>query len=340
MLLAIIHITVKDYYHYSTNDFVMDPYFQAWVWNPTEVTNEFWRTWLDRHPDKNAEVEEARSLLGKLQFSAHKLSEDELSDLWVSIRTSKVQYEGSFRKGQTFKRGWYAAAVAAVALVMVLAFLRYEPKIVYETTYAQTKTVQLPDGSTVMLNANSRISFQEGWNSREPREVKLEGEAYFEVVHTQSNQPFRVQVEDGVAIEVLGTSFNVYHRIADTKVVLNSGKISLSVPNAGSEGKILMNPGELVEFKSNKLSRREVDASLYVAWTKSKLILDHTSLREIIQLLNDNYGMDVRVDNNALLNQTISGSMPMPSAENSVEQLAKAFRLKVTKVDNVFWLKE
>jgi ferric-dicitrate binding protein FerR (iron transport regulator) len=168
----------------------------------------------------------------------------------------------------------------------------------------------------------------------------LDGEAYFDVVHTHNHQPFIVKTDDGMAIEVLGTTFNVYHRTQDTKVVLNSGKIQLSLPAESNEERILMTPGDMVEFKESKLIKREVDANLYVAWTHDRLVLDHTSLGEIIQMLNDNYGVDVRVQNVELLKQTVSGSMPMPAAEESVDQIARAFRLKVAKDDDIFWLKE
>jgi len=316
----------------------MDQYFQSWVWNPNDESNRYWRDWLNRHPDKVQEVEEARDLLKKLKFSNYSLSDQELSSLWSDIKKSA----GATRSvpARSISGWWYAAAAAVITLAVVLTYgISKEDKVLYSTTFGETKTVVLPDGSSVILNANTKISFPTDWNEQPAREVWLDGEAYFEVVHKKNHQPFIVKVDDGVAVEVLGTTFNVYHRTKDTKVVLSSGKIQLSVPNQSSE-KILMTPGELVEFKQSKLSKREVDANLYVAWTKNRLVLDHTSLGEIMQLLQDNYGIDVKVEDDALLNQTVSGSMPMPAPEQSVEQIARAFRLKVTQDDSVYWLKE
>src|SRR6185295_2594805 len=140
-------------------------------------------------------------------------------------------------------------------------------------------TVVLPDRSTVILNANSHISFYKNWDQRPIREIWLDGEAYFSVVHKENHQPFRVSTAGGVAVEVLGTTFNVYHRAVETKVVLNSGKISLSFPFEAEEKKIVMNPGDLVEFKKDKYSKRVVDPRLYASWTDKKIILDQTSLR-------------------------------------------------------------
>jgi ferric-dicitrate binding protein FerR (iron transport regulator) len=116
--------------------------------------------------------------------------------------------------------------------------------------------------------------------------------------------------------------------------VLNSGRIQLSLPEALE--KVNMNPGELVEYNERKYSKRKVDPKLYTAWTQNSVVLNRTSLRELIHMIEDNYGIKVIVNDN-LLNQTISGSMPVTNAENLLQQIAKAFQLKLTKEnENVF----
>jgi transmembrane sensor len=104
--------------------------------------------------------------------------------------------------------------------------------------------------------------------------------------------------------------------------------------------KIVMNPGDLVEYKRKTYSRRTVNPTNYSAWTEKKLVLDHTSLREMIQLLKDNYGLDVSVRSEVLLNQTVSGSMPLADAVSMVDQIALAFQLKVENIENKFLLYE
>jgi ferric-dicitrate binding protein FerR (iron transport regulator) len=92
-----------------------------------------------------------------------------------------------------------------------------------------------------------------------------------------------------------------------------------------------MKPGELVEYSSNQVSKKNVNPEHYVAWTQNKLVLDHTSLREMVQMLNDNYGLQVEVMPKELLDQTVSGSMPAAREDELVEQVAKAFRLTALK---------
>jgi ferric-dicitrate binding protein FerR (iron transport regulator) len=143
-----------------------------------------------------------------------------------------------------------------------------------------------------------------------------------------------------VAVEVLGTTFNVYHRIEETKVVLNTGKIRLHLPSSSAAQDITMKPGDFVEYKQKSFSRRKVNPATYTAWTEKKLILDHTSLREMVEMMRDNYGVEVEVSADTLLSQTVSGSMPLGDAESLVQHIAETFELKFVKKKNTYLMYE
>nr|PZN49361.1 MAG: hypothetical protein DIU61_17040 [Bacteroidota bacterium] len=305
----------------------MDAYFQDWVKNPTPDSDAFWRAWMAAHPQKVAEIEEARYILKQLTFPKHRLSEAEVAGLWTRIRTVPVHH--TTRATQRFLRWGVAAAVILVGAV-VYALTSPAELVTYETAFGQTRSITLPDGSSVTLNANSKLSYRDNWGNAPIREVRLYGEAYFSVTHKEDDQPFVVRTDDGVAVEVLGTTFDVYHRTQETKVLLSSGKIRLSLPSANNE-KIIMQPGELVEYRSNQVSRKNVNAQNYVAWTESRLVLDHTSLREMVKMLYDNYGLLVEVSSPELLDQTVSGSMPTAGEDELILQIAKAFQLKAER---------
>lgn len=332
---------MKDYYHFSVNDFVMDENFRAWVWKPNDESNRFWRSWIANHPDKAVEVEEAISLLKKLSFPNYSLTEAEIATLWQEIKNSSQ----STKKGADIKstaiRWWLGAAAGVViSVVSFLLIWDNDKTISYETAYGETRTLLLPDSSTVILNANSKIVFNDDWNKNAIREVRLDGEAFFEVVHTRNHKPFQVKVGDGLAVEVLGTSFNVYHRKANTKVVLNTGKITLTYPEAKEEKKIVMKPGELVEYKEDRIVKRKVDPTMYAAWTENKIILNKTSLQEMIRMAKDNYGIEIEVASEKMLTQTVSGSMPVGDAESFANQIAKVFQLKISRENNKTLLHE
>jgi ferric-dicitrate binding protein FerR (iron transport regulator) len=207
--------------------------------------------------------------------------------------------------------------------------------VTYHTAFGESKNIVLPDSSTVVLNSNSSLRFQNDWDTKRSREIWIEGEAFFSVAHLKSNKPFIVRTTEGLGVRVLGTSFNVYHRTRETKVVLNTGRIELQLPEkANLKQNILMQPGDLVEYKDKSFSKKRVNPEVYSAWTEQKLVLDHTSLREMVKLLQDTYGITVIVKDDSLLNQTASGSMPIKDGEGLISQIAHIFQLKSEKQKN------
>ena len=324
----------------SVNDFALDDYFQSWVFRPDENTSAYWKLWLLNHPEKAAEIEEAKDILNNFSLPHYSLSQDDISYLWKKIQHHQADSTISASNLSPHTRWYWAAAAILVFVIATLSMISNPGQIEYHTEFGQTKTILLPDSSTVILNANSHLTFDKNWDQHSAREIWLNGEAYFSVVHKQDHQPFKVITPGGIAVEVLGTTFNVYHRAVETKVVLNSGQITLSFPVEKNEKKILMKPGELVEYKKDKYSKRLVDPKVYASWTEKKIILDQTSLQEMIRIAEDNYGVKVRVESEKMLKQTVSGSMPIGDANSFVTQVAMAFQLKVVREDDSYLLKE
>ena len=317
----------------------MDEYFQLWVFNPVGNVDSYWQNWLDENPDKRSDVEEARSTLLRLNFASFDLPSEDVSYVWNKIRNHHDDAVPTPKRFSGKRLVWYSSA-ASVLLLAIGSFFWTSPSsdVEYRTAFGETKIVTLPDSSTVILNSNSLLRLKSEWKSTTPREVWLDGEAFFSVIHKKDNQPFKVKPGEDVAIEVLGTTFNVYHR-DETKIVLNSGRIQLSLPTAQAGEKIMMKPGELVEYDEKKFVRRKVDPKMYTAWTEKNLVLNRTSLRELLHMVKDNYGIDVEV-NESFLNQTISGSMPVTDSEGLLQQIAKAFQLNVVKVEGKVFMSE
>lgn len=330
---------MKDYTRFAVKDFIMDEYFQAWIFNPTRDTESFWQTWLDDNPQKRHDVEEARTTLLRLNFSSYSLPAEDVSRVWNNIRGRDTVISRTHGTLSIRNFLWYGVT-AAILIVGLTALLWVAPKSLteYTTAFGETKTIILPDGSAVILNSNSSLKLNSDWTSSSPREVWLDGEAFFSVVHKKNNQSFKVRTGENIDIEVLGTTFNVYNR-HQTKIVLNSGKIQLRLPTGVADEKIVMEPGELVEYDEKKYIKRSVDPKVYTAWTKNTLLLNRTSLREMLHMIKDNYGIDVEVKE-SLLDQTISGSMPVTDADNLLQQIAKAFQLKVVREGGKTFLRE
>ena len=220
-------------------------------------------------------------------------------DIFRKIEAKKNTLPKRIRKRRPAP--WYRVAAVLVGLLLTAsAYLVYQQwaraTIRYATEYGEIKNIILPDGSTVVLNANSSLRYSTDWQAHTDRCVWLEGEAYFSVVHTQDGQRFLVQTGN-VSVEVLGTEFNVSKRREDTQVVLSSGQVKLSIPHQQDTTKVLMQPGDLVKYSSSnqKIIQRTVSPERHTAWKDQKLLLDNTSLAEIALFLEDYYGLQVTV---------------------------------------------
>src|SRR5690606_17847152 len=103
-----------------------------------------------------------------------------------------------------------AAVFIGIILFTGLAYMfLHNNQVIHSTAYGQILHVTLPDSSKVILNGNTSLSYDGHWVGDDSREVYLEGEAFFSVVHTHHNLKFIVNTSSQMRVEVLGTEFNV-----------------------------------------------------------------------------------------------------------------------------------
>lgn len=152
------------------------------------------------------------------------------------------------KKNLSWKRFlFYAAAIIIVAFTGWQANFYYseimsvDKKITLETEVGQQARAVLPDGSIVLLNACSKLTYSLGeWLNA--RSVQLDGEAIFDVKH-RDNEPFYVRTRH-YNIRVLGTNFNVLSYPKEPKdiVTLKHGKVEIDVE--GIADNITLKPGD------------------------------------------------------------------------------------------------
>ena len=148
----------------------------------------------------------------------------------------------------------------------------------------------LADGTQVWLNAESRLEFPDRFNGN-TREVRLEGEAYFEVKR-DAKRPFIVHT-DYLTTRVLGTAFNVRARSRrDASVTLVSGRVQVG---AGDLAKVL-SPGEQAALSGSQLAVKSVDTYPIIQWKEGFFYFDNQSLFFIMQELARWYGVNVSFD--------------------------------------------
>lgn len=236
---------------------------------------------------------------------------------------------------------WWAVA-ATLLLVSGLGWAGYwfwgNQYVRYETAYNQQRMVQLPDGSRVTLNSHSRLTHKRNGFSNGERSVELEGEGFFAVRHLTNDAPFRVKTKGLFEVQVLGTEFSVYNRSARHRVVLNTGKVRVHFRD--NRPAVMLRPGQLLEVNDStrQLRQRNVRADRYNAWLRSQLVFDSTSLTEVIQTVEDQFGVVVRIDGADLSTRTVTGILPINKPETVLDAVAGLTQLKVRKVANTFIL--
>ncbi|WP_128547489.1 FecR family protein [Larkinella soli] len=232
---------------------------------------------------------------------------------------------------------WLAAAAVTLLLLATGGWWAYRQltppeTVTLRTDYGQTRRVVLPDRSVVTLNGNTSITYPEEWSPETPREVWVEGEAFFEVVHTLNHQRFTVHLPSNMNVEVLGTRFNVYTRKSRTRVVLNDGRIQMKVSD-DPNNHLVMKPGEMffADTQAKVFYKKAVNAQAQSSWRTEKLVFDGTTLQEIAQLLEDTYGLEVVIADRELLRQKFSGTIPGKNVETILNGLSRLFDMKITR---------
>lgn len=226
-----------------------------------------------------------------------------------------------------------AAVVVLISAVTLLIFKGKTEEVQFMTKYGQTLQVVLPDSSTVFLNGNSKLSYINNWDNDTDREVKIDGEAYFSVKHTKNHQKFFVRMSNNLSIEVLGTEFNVTKRNNATRVVLNSGKIDFHMNDIATGNDVVqMKPGDLIDYqdKSQSYVKQKVDPTNYSSWKNNRIIFNKTKIIDVLQNLQDTYGLKVKVQDDKMLDMLVSGSAPTNNIPSLVDALSETFNVNFT----------
>jgi transmembrane sensor len=341
-----------DYKNYTVNDFVTDNNFQRWVKNPDEADLKFWKHWMAQNPDKKETLNAARRMVQLLDFEKNQPNQHAFEEVRVKIKDHiKTRRLITPNQNKTYKLPHHPllwrkiAAVFVGVTVMGLLyyfFMTTQPNTYYATDFGEIQTITLPDGSQATLNGNSTLTISDNWE--ETREVWLKGEAFFEVKkiaekslqhQTAKGKKFLVHTHH-LDVEVLGTTFNVNERRGITKVALNTGRVQL-IKQSGEETTTLpMKPGELVEYEeaNEQFQKHFVNPELMSVWKEDKFVFDGTSLQEIGNMLEDNYGFTVMIEDKNLAERKFTASLPSRDVDFLLSLISELLDIKVSKDEN------
>lgn len=196
-----------------------------------------------------------------------------------------------------------------------------------EVPAGETRSLTLPDGTEVWLNAKSTLVYPESFGKK-VRRVALYGEAYFKVKRDQRH-PFVIHTRN-VDTRVLGTEFNVRSYDAnDTHVTLVKGLVEVST----KYNKVNIERNQDASLDGGKLVVADVNPKDYTSWREGVMYFDNASLRTILQQLGAWYDMNIVCNDSRLLDHHFHFIFSKDdSVEEAVNLLNSSSNLEI-KVD-------
>lgn len=186
--------------------------------------------------------------------------------------------------------------------------------IVLSTPPEQTAEVHLSDGTRIILGANSRLAYPRSFTLDAPREVRLSGEARFEVTH-DADHPFWV-LSDEMRTEVLGTVFDVNaYPGSRTRVILYEGHVRIG----HQQEQLDIHPGQQAVLQDNRhLNITSVNLKQAGSWTEGLFDYDNMPLGEVMKHIGTWYNVSITAQSESFLERRIHFRFPRTASLNEV----------------------
>lgn len=186
--------------------------------------------------------------------------------------------------------------------------------IVLSTPPEQTAEVRLSDGTRIVLGANSRLTYPRSFTLDAPREVRLSGEARFEVAH-DADHPFWV-ISGEMRTEVLGTVFDVNaYPGSRARVILYEGHVRIG----HQQEQLDIHPGQQAVLQDNRhLNIINVNLKQAGSWTEGLFDYDNMPLGEVMKHIGTWYNVSITAQSESFLERRIHFRFPRTASLNEV----------------------
>ncbi len=269
-----------------------------------------------------------------LRIQWEEIEEDKIIPLLNKERLFE-EIQSATKKRKTIPLYLYriAATILIFGIVSIMLFLNIDreadPK---EYTFNTVQPIKLPDGSLVLLKENSTLRFKD-WQYKAPREVWLEGSAFFTVekLPERSNPKFIVHTVN-FDVQVLGTKFSIETSKLNTKVALKTGKIRL----VKDQKTVDMIPGELAVYepKSSAFNIIEIDTETYLPLEEKIVSFENEPLSEVTKKIKQSFGVNIILLDHSLRNERFTGEANGDDMASFYTVLEEAFGVYVKKHQN------
>lgn len=334
---------------YQLQDFLLDDSFVRWVKHDDPEAAAFWMEWLALHPEKQPLVEEARAAALALTFKENEDDGTVQNRIWEKINAATREEKTKTpvtevapvdfgkrldttpdqpKRVSMVRYLWPLGVAASIALLLFFTFFN-NGRQSFETLAGQLETVALPDGSEVVMNANSKLNFdKEKWTAA--RVVELEGEAFFTV---QKGKSFVVKTPNG-EVEVLGTSFNVYDRKDELLVSCETGKVAVRTAGANT----ILTPGQGVTARGNDHVRLD-QPEQRGQWRTGQITFKAQPLARVVNQMERQFGVAIRMPD-SLLQQKVTGAFGIKNLDTALEEVFWPLDMRFEKREEAIVVKK
>jgi transmembrane sensor len=291
------------------------------------------------------------STANKQQFESHiKLWESfsaESKDLDFDSKNSWLELQSLIernnkritRKTRTLSI-WRSVAAAAFLIILItvgtVLFVNRDKSVVLSTA-TNKQLFFLPDSTKVWLNKNSQLSYNSDYNEKY-RELKLIGEAYFEVQHNPE-KPLIIESNQTLT-RVIGTKFNVSCYESDSTVIVSvrQGKVQFGGKKSGSEPLILTeNATGTFNKKSEILKLTHCENINDIAWQSNKLVFVNSPFPYLISQLEKYYNITIDFRKVETADHPFTGTFNNQKLEDVIKILESTLNLSFTRVNDSYY---
>ena len=262
--------------------------------------------------------------------------ETELHRLW--LQSAPMPETAPHRRRYIVSAVAASAAVVLCLAVGLLFFAKHNAQgvLCVQTAADEMCTLSLPDGSRVVLNGNSTLSYSSNDFTSSSRALQLDGEAYFDV-QTNPKVPFVISTPT-VSVQVLGTAFNLCSRTnaASDMLFLERGKVSFRVSDTGAD--YIVTPKQKITHNrtTGEVSLRHSDMPDCAPWRKGLMAFDATSLWDVMAELADRYG--VHISYTSISDEPFTGTLPANDIDEALRILSLCYDIKITSTPDTLIL--
>lgn len=294
----------------------------------------YWKEWIEANPSCRPVIEEARNT----HFALRSVLEEAPAGMAGRRSAADVEQFRKWIRSQPAHRGkrvrsmlLYGAAAAAVMLVLLGVWWKHmAPPAAHYRLYASADTairkVQLPDGSSVLLNKNASVALEEGFNNKK-RLIRLTGSAFFKVAK-DATRPFTVNA-DGVETTALGTEFYVHEDQQERSVTVSLLEGRVRVANGYDMTELI--PGQkAICNRTSAIQKAEFLQDQLQQWTAGKVVLNQSDLAEIIGVLRNYYNLSVELKGHPD-KMKFTGIFDANHPDELLEALAFAYSIKYSR---------